>query len=127
MRPQLVLLLCLAAVVSAASPHYFDDDSNNLGDYGTGGFDDYTENDLQNIFEAAQKVLSETGSYEARGKKCQKSMFGYDLGKRRGCVRRGGNCDHRPSDCCQNSACRCNLWGANCRCQRKGLFQKWGK
>ncbi|XP_014292754.1 U8-agatoxin-Ao1a isoform X3 [Halyomorpha halys] len=109
MRPQLVLLLCLAAVVSAASPHYFDDDSNNLGDYGTGGFDDYTENDLQNIFEAAQKRGSRIYLY------------------RRGCVRRGGNCDHRPSDCCQNSACRCNLWGANCRCQRKGLFQKWGK
>ncbi|XP_075211667.1 xibalbin-1-like isoform X2 [Lycorma delicatula] len=46
---------------------------------------------------------------------------------RRACVRRGGSCDHRPDDCCYNSSCRCNLWGANCRCQRKGLFQKWGK
>lgn len=45
---------------------------------------------------------------------------------RRACVRRGGNCDHRPNDCCYNSSCRCNLWGANCRCQRMGLFQKWG-
>ncbi|XP_054269320.1 toxin Tbo-IT2-like isoform X2 [Macrosteles quadrilineatus] len=47
--------------------------------------------------------------------------------QKRACVRRGGNCDHRPKDCCVNSTCRCNLWGANCRCQRKGLFQKWGK
>ncbi|XP_063230921.1 toxin Tbo-IT2-like [Bacillus rossius redtenbacheri] len=46
---------------------------------------------------------------------------------KRGCVRRGGNCDHRPKDCCYNSACRCNLWGSNCRCQRAGLFQQWGK
>jgi len=47
--------------------------------------------------------------------------------QKRSCIRRGGNCDHRPNDCCYNSSCRCNLWGANCRCQRMGLFQKWGK
>ncbi|XP_071539050.1 uncharacterized protein [Panulirus ornatus] len=46
---------------------------------------------------------------------------------RRSCIRRGGPCDHRPNDCCYNSSCRCNLWGTNCRCQRMGLFQKWGK
>nr|UES72860.1 agatoxin-like protein [Carausius morosus] len=46
---------------------------------------------------------------------------------KRGCIRRGGNCDQRPKDCCDNSACRCNLWGSNCRCQRMGLFQQWGK
>lgn len=45
---------------------------------------------------------------------------------RRACIRRGGNCDHRSNDCCYNSSCRCNLWGSNCRCQRMGLFQKWG-
>ncbi|CAL1280276.1 toxin Tbo-IT2-like isoform X3 [Argiope bruennichi] len=47
--------------------------------------------------------------------------------KKRSCIRRGGSCDHRPSDCCFSSSCRCNLWGTNCRCQRMGLFQKWGK
>ncbi|KAK8745460.1 hypothetical protein OTU49_000197, partial [Cherax quadricarinatus] len=46
---------------------------------------------------------------------------------RRSCIRRGGTCDHRPNDCCYNSSCRCNLWGTNCRCQRMGLFQQWGK
>lgn len=46
--------------------------------------------------------------------------------EKRACVRRSGNCDHRPNGCCQNSSCRCNLWGSNCRCQRMGLFQKWG-
>lgn len=45
---------------------------------------------------------------------------------RRSCVRRGGSCDDRPTDCCQSGSCRCNLWGSNCRCQRAGLFQKWG-
>lgn len=45
---------------------------------------------------------------------------------RRACIRRSGNCDHRSNDCCYNSSCRCNLWGSNCRCQRMGLFQKWG-
>ncbi|XP_034935366.1 uncharacterized protein [Chelonus insularis] len=46
--------------------------------------------------------------------------------QKRGCIRRDGNCDHRPNDCCYSSSCRCNLWGSNCRCQRMGLFQKWG-
>nr|QIS92943.1 prepro-agatoxin-like peptide isoform 2 [Homarus americanus] len=46
---------------------------------------------------------------------------------RRSCIRRGGMCDHRPNDCCYNSSCRCNLWGTNCRCQRMGIFQQWGK
>ncbi|KAL7638805.1 UNVERIFIED_CONTAM: hypothetical protein RMT77_010339 [Armadillidium vulgare] len=46
---------------------------------------------------------------------------------RRSCIRRGGTCDHRPNDCCYSSSCRCNLWGSNCRCQRAGLFQQWGK
>nr|QIS92942.1 prepro-agatoxin-like peptide isoform 1 [Homarus americanus] len=45
----------------------------------------------------------------------------------RSCIRRGGMCDHRPNDCCYNSSCRCNLWGTNCRCQRMGIFQQWGK
>ncbi|XP_066971575.1 uncharacterized protein [Macrobrachium rosenbergii] len=45
----------------------------------------------------------------------------------RSCIRRSGSCDHRPHDCCYNSSCRCNLWGTNCRCQRMGLFQQWGK
>jgi len=61
--------------------------------------DDYSESALEHILRPAQK---------------------------RACIRRGGNCDHRPNDCCYNSSCRCNLWGANCRCQRMGLFQKWG-
>ncbi|XP_063991811.1 toxin Tbo-IT2-like isoform X2 [Diachasmimorpha longicaudata] len=46
--------------------------------------------------------------------------------QKRSCIRRDGNCDHRPNDCCYSSSCRCNLWGSNCRCQRMGLFQKWG-
>ncbi|CAL8081398.1 unnamed protein product [Orchesella dallaii] len=45
---------------------------------------------------------------------------------RRSCIRRGGRCDHRPDDCCSGGACRCNLWGTNCQCQRMGIFQKWG-
>ncbi|XP_023016095.2 uncharacterized protein isoform X2 [Leptinotarsa decemlineata] len=63
------------------------------------GEDDYQENAIDRLLQSAQK---------------------------RACVRRGGNCDHRPNDCCYNSSCRCNLWGSNCRCQRMGLFQKWG-
>ncbi|XP_003738110.1 uncharacterized protein LOC100904252 [Galendromus occidentalis] len=45
--------------------------------------------------------------------------------KKRSCIRRGGSCDARPSDCCYHSSCRCNLWGTNCRCMRMGLLQRW--
>ncbi|XP_071442174.1 U8-agatoxin-Ao1a-like [Hetaerina americana] len=47
--------------------------------------------------------------------------------QKRSCIRRGSSCEHRPGDCCANLTCRCNLWGTNCRCQRMGLFQKWGR
>ncbi|CAG9762435.1 unnamed protein product [Ceutorhynchus assimilis] len=65
-----------------------------------GAEDDYSENSVDRFLQPAQQ--------------------------KRACIRRGGNCDHRPNDCCYNSSCRCNLWGSNCRCQRMGLFQKWG-
>ncbi|XP_023230478.1 toxin Tbo-IT2-like [Centruroides vittatus] len=47
--------------------------------------------------------------------------------EKRNCIRRGKSCDNKPNGCCENSSCRCNLWGTNCRCQRAGLFQRWGK
>nr|QQN72869.1 agatoxin-like peptide precursor variant 1 isoform a [Lygus hesperus] len=107
----IVAALCLASATPAS---YFDDgayegDSPAPNERDDTGFDDYSENDLENILQVAEK----------RGY----SHYLY----RRGCIRRGGNCDYRASDCCVNSACRCNLWGANCRCQRRGIFQKWGK
>jgi len=43
---------------------------------------------------------------------------------RSACIRRGGSCDNRANDCC-TGGCRCNLWGANCKCARQGLLQKW--
>merc|ERR1712227_462044 len=57
----------------------------------------------------------------------KRSRSAYALRYRRSCIRRGGRCDQRPKDCCNNSSCRCNLWGTNCRCSRMGLFQQWGK
>ncbi|XP_076335157.1 xibalbin-1-like [Tachypleus tridentatus] len=47
--------------------------------------------------------------------------------EKRSCIPRSGSCDNRPYSCCGGSSCRCNLWGTNCRCQRQGLFQGWGK
>nr|XP_023016094.1 uncharacterized protein LOC111505501 isoform X1 [Leptinotarsa decemlineata] len=98
------LVLVLAELVPTASAGpYTDDDENYLP-----GEDDYQENAIDRLLQSAQK----------------RSSLIYLF--RRACVRRGGNCDHRPNDCCYNSSCRCNLWGSNCRCQRMGLFQKWG-
>lgn len=47
--------------------------------------------------------------------------------QKRSCIRKGASCDSRPNDCCELSACRCNLWGTNCRCHRAGLLQRLGK
>ncbi|CAH1105514.1 unnamed protein product, partial [Psylliodes chrysocephalus] len=98
------LVLVLAELVpnSKAVPYIEDDESYQPAE------DDYTDNAIDRLLQSAQK----------------RSSLIYLF--RRACVRRGGNCDHRPNDCCYNSSCRCNLWGSNCRCQRMGLFQKWG-
>uniref|UniRef100_U5EQ61 Putative u8-agatoxin-ao1a-like protein n=1 Tax=Corethrella appendiculata TaxID=1370023 RepID=U5EQ61_9DIPT len=95
------LIVCLLCGSIKANPYYdldeIDDQTTDLkGNYHYGGADNYVQDILQNTVD------------------------------KRACVRRGGNCDHRPNDCCFNSSCRCNLWGSNCRCQRMGLFQKWG-
>ncbi|XP_043261904.1 U16-lycotoxin-Ls1a-like isoform X2 [Colletes gigas] len=95
----LVWLLCFLAFLAdmtLGSP-YFDDEDDAAQ---IAADSDYADNALENLMRAAQQ--------------------------KRACVKRGGNCDHRPNDCCNSSSCRCNLWGTNCRCQRVGFFQKWG-
>ncbi|XP_014099918.1 uncharacterized protein [Bactrocera oleae] len=85
---------------------------NNDVAYGPG----YTDvENYYDIFEEAAKLFPYNGKRSSRI-----HVF------RRGCIPRGGACDSRPNGCCYNSSCRCNLWGSNCRCQRMGLFQKWG-
>ncbi|XP_056640822.1 uncharacterized protein LOC130447815 isoform X2 [Diorhabda sublineata] len=96
-----VLVLAELVPYTNAGP-YVEDESYPPGE------DDYSENAIDRLLQSAQK----------------RSSLIYLF--RRACIRRGGNCDYRPNDCCYNSSCRCNLWGSNCRCQRVGLFQKWG-
>ncbi|XP_060817204.1 U8-agatoxin-Ao1a-like isoform X2 [Bombus pascuorum] len=98
MKSSLFLLFCLFVVFAdrTLGSPYIDDEEDSLQIADS----DYTDNALENLMRAAQQ--------------------------KRACIRRGGNCDHRPKDCCYSSSCRCNLWGSNCQCQRMGLFQKWG-
>ncbi|XP_015429144.1 PREDICTED: U8-agatoxin-Ao1a-like isoform X2 [Dufourea novaeangliae] len=99
MKVYLLWLLCcmvLLADRTLGSP-YIDDDEEDAMQVADS---DYTDNALENLMRAAQQ--------------------------KRACIPRGGNCDHRPKDCCHSSSCRCNLWGSNCQCQRVGVFQKWG-
>ncbi|XP_060817202.1 U8-agatoxin-Ao1a-like isoform X1 [Bombus pascuorum] len=107
MKSSLFLLFCLFVVFAdrtLGSP-YIDDEEDSLQIADS----DYTDNALENLMRAAQQ---------------KRTSLIYLF--RRACIRRGGNCDHRPKDCCYSSSCRCNLWGSNCQCQRMGLFQKWG-
>ncbi|XP_076303830.1 xibalbin-1 isoform X2 [Lasioglossum baleicum] len=95
----LLWLFCFLVLLvdrSLGSPYIDDDEEDALQDADS----DYTDNALENLLRGAQQ--------------------------KRACIKRGGNCDHRPKDCCHSSSCRCNLWGSNCRCQRVGVFQKWG-
>ncbi|KAK9305226.1 hypothetical protein QLX08_003664 [Tetragonisca angustula] len=98
MKFGLFWLVCLLVVLAdrTLGSPYVDDEEDSLQVVDS----DYTDDALENLMRAAQQ--------------------------KRACIRRGGNCDHRPKDCCYSSSCRCNLWGSNCRCQRMGLFQKWG-
>ncbi|XP_076675784.1 xibalbin-1 isoform X2 [Andrena cerasifolii] len=98
MKICLLWSLCLLVLLvdRTLGSPYFDDEEDALQVTDS----DYTDNALDNLMRAAQQ--------------------------KRACIRRGGNCDHRPKDCCYSSSCRCNLWGSNCRCQRMGVFQKWG-
>ncbi|KAF7388472.1 hypothetical protein HZH68_012414 [Vespula germanica] len=105
MKFSLVWLFCCLVILAERTlgNPYFDEDSLALvpeEDSLQVVDSDYSDNALENLMRAAQQ--------------------------KRACIRRGGNCDHRPKDCCYSSSCRCNLWGSNCQCQRMGLFQKWG-
>ncbi|XP_047111936.1 uncharacterized protein LOC124788701 [Schistocerca piceifrons] len=116
MRTSLALMLALAAILTthlAAAGPYLDDPVPD------DGVEDYSDGNLERLLQGAQQNEPESFSYGGEVSKREPA--------RRACIRRGGTCDHRPKDCCYNSSCRCNLWGANCRCQRMGLFQKWGK
>ncbi|XP_076303829.1 xibalbin-1 isoform X1 [Lasioglossum baleicum] len=104
----LLWLFCFLVLLvdrSLGSPYIDDDEEDALQDADS----DYTDNALENLLRGAQQ---------------KRTSLIYLF--RRACIKRGGNCDHRPKDCCHSSSCRCNLWGSNCRCQRVGVFQKWG-
>ncbi|XP_011052829.1 PREDICTED: uncharacterized protein LOC105145142 isoform X1 [Acromyrmex echinatior] len=101
----LFLLLVVLADRSFANPYF--DDGEDVDDLQADDSSDYIDT-LENLMRVAQKRTSSINLF------------------RRACIRRGGDCYHRRKDCCYSSSCRCNLWGSNCKCQRMGLFQKWG-
>ncbi|XP_018050690.1 PREDICTED: uncharacterized protein LOC108688787 isoform X1 [Atta colombica] len=101
----LFLLLVVLVDRSFANPYF--DDGEDVDDFQADDSSDYTDT-LENLMRVAQKRTSSINLF------------------RRACIRRGGDCYHRRKDCCYSSSCRCNLWGSNCKCQRMGLFQKWG-
>ncbi|XP_053213504.1 uncharacterized protein LOC128396881 [Panonychus citri] len=97
------------------------------------GFDDYILSNLQlagggesNLIIDSNNLPFERLSSSSRLSSAS-SPVGSVITMKRSCIKRSGICDNRPADCCLNSVCRCNLWGANCRCQRMGLFQRLGR
>ncbi|XP_059079814.1 uncharacterized protein LOC131877971 isoform X2 [Tigriopus californicus] len=38
------------------------------------------------------------------------------------CFSHGMSCTMAPNSCCNDSVCRCNLFGSNCKCDRPGLL-----
>ncbi|XP_054006689.1 U8-agatoxin-Ao1a-like isoform X1 [Hylaeus anthracinus] len=107
MKSSVLWLICFLVFLAdrTLGGPYFDEDDDALQVADS----DYADNALDNLIRAAQE---------------KRTSLIYLF--RRACVKRGGNCDHRPKDCCNSSSCRCNLWGTNCQCQRVGFFQKWG-
>lgn len=104
----MVLAFSLVLSIAMAQPLIDEDHEEDVGQPDV----DYTADLLERLLaRSTQKRDDMAGPYK----------------RWRSCIRRSGACDHRPNDCCYNSSCRCNLWGTNCRCQRMGLFQQWGK
>ncbi|XP_062546327.1 uncharacterized protein LOC134212455 [Armigeres subalbatus] len=110
-----LLIMCVASARGASS--YFYDSEEPYGNMLDGT--DETEEPEKSI---SDDRLLDSMLRQGADKRSGSLIQVY----RRSCIRRGGACDHRSNDCCHNSSCRCNLWGSNCRCQRMGLFQKWG-
>ncbi|XP_039279097.1 uncharacterized protein LOC111056798 [Nilaparvata lugens] len=111
----LVASVCTLVVGVVVIPSVQSSPSNFFQDGDTPVYD-YIDNDLQRLLFSERKRNEE----EAGGGTSSGSGGG-------ACIPRGGNCDSRINDCCDCCSCRCNLWGVNCRCQRRGLFQKIGK
>ncbi|RZF32192.1 hypothetical protein LSTR_LSTR004055 [Laodelphax striatellus] len=114
----LIATVCTFVVGVIVIPSVQSSPSNFFQDGDTPVYD-YIDNDLQRLlFSERNEVVfaSRRSSEEESGPSGSMS-----------CIARGGNCDGRINDCCDCCSCRCNLWGANCRCQRRGLFQKIGK
>lgn len=111
------LLICLLVMFIAsargASSYYYDAEERYPGQ-------------LEDENEDSEKAMSDDSLLENMLQQGASKRASLIQVYRRSCIRRGGTCDHRTNDCCYNSSCRCNLWGSNCRCQRVGLFQKWG-
>lgn len=115
-----LLLICLLAIFVASArgaSSYFYDSEEPYGNM-LEGADSTEESDKSFSDDSLMDNIFRQGADKRAG-----SLIHVH---RRSCIRRGGACDHRLNDCCYNSSCRCNLWGSNCRCQRMGLFQKWG-
>merc|ERR1711872_338070 len=49
-----------------------------------------------------------------------------ELLKRVFCIQPNWSCQTNTATCCEGFTCRCNLFGTNCRCQRMGIFQRFG-
>lgn len=115
-----LLLICLlimfVASARGASSYFYDSEEQRYPNLLDGG-DDAEETDKSLTDDSILDNMLQQGASK------RSSLIQV---YRRACIRRGGNCDHRTGDCCYQSSCRCNLWGSNCRCQRMGLFQKWG-
>ncbi|XP_052868335.1 uncharacterized protein LOC128274248 [Anopheles cruzii] len=117
------LLICLLIAFigvahSSASSYLYDSDER---------YQPSATNQLEDEAEDTERVnLADDGYLESFLQPGASKRSSLIQVYRRGCIPRGGNCDHRLNDCCHKSSCRCNLWGSNCRCQRMGLFQKWG-
>ncbi|GJQ65400.1 hypothetical protein Trydic_g7510 [Trypoxylus dichotomus] len=126
-KSSIIILVTCALFIAAdflpaalATPYFQDDDD------GIPLEEEYSDNALDRLLQTAQNIKSLQSKRQEKSDDNDKIRASLIYLFRRACVRRGGNCDHRPNDCCYNSSCRCNLWGSNCRCQRMGLFQKWG-
>merc|ERR1712037_414954 len=103
-------VLVLATIVAGA---YSDlEEANGLA---------YDANPEESYYDAVgqQRSMLEPRTIDKRGREW------YMMKRWPVCTRYSKSCNISPHSCCPGTACRCNIWGQNCRCQRAGLLAQW--
>merc|ERR1719391_1179646 len=114
----MLLYRCVLMLVTIAGAYPDMEETNGLAAYDANPEESYYDAAL-GVPAAQQRKMSEPRTIDKRGREW------YMMKRWPVCTRYSKSCNISPHSCCPGTACRCNIWGQNCRCQRAGLLAQW--